>query len=251
MKKYLILLLSLIFVIPYASAEVYIQNDQQYLGEDGSLHIVGEIQNDLDFPLNQIEVYVTLFSNDEKLDVVSTTPFVNTIMPGMKGPFDLVIFGEMVKEIQDYTLDVNYQISTPKSQVMEITSSEVSRDFLDNFVIKGTVANRGETTANTVSVVATLYDRNGDVVRVSKTQTQPDYLRADDETFFFVTIPDKIQSNQMVDFSLVAESEEYAPVPEFPLGSMILLGVSVSMYVLFTRYVSKSVPSIISATYLR
>jgi len=134
---------------------------------------------------------------------------------------------------------------------MEITSSEVSRDFLDNFVIKGTVANRGETTANTVSVIATLYDRNGDVVGVSKTQTQPDYLRADDETFFFVTMPDKIQSNQVVDFSLVAESEEYAPVPEFPLGSMILLGVSVSMYVLFTRYVSKSVPSIISATYLR
>ena len=66
MKKYLILLLSLIFVIPYASAEVYIQNDQQYFGEDGSLHIVGEIQNDLDFPLNQIEVYVTLFSNDGK-----------------------------------------------------------------------------------------------------------------------------------------------------------------------------------------
>ena len=157
----------------------------------------------------------------------------------------------MVKEIQDYKLDVNYQISTPKSQVMEITSSEVSRDFLDNFVIKGTVANRGETTANTVSVVATLYDRNGDVVRVSKTHTQPDYLRADDETFFFVTMPDKIQSNQVVDFSLVAESEEYAPVPEFPLGSMILLGVSVSMYVLFTRYVTKTVPSIISATYLR
>jgi len=158
MKPYLIFLIPLIFGISEASAQVYVQNDQQYIGEDGALHIVGEIQNDLNVPLNQIEVFVTLYSeNNEEIDIESTSSLLRTIMPGMKSPFDLVIFGDASKNIQSYSLDVDYKVTSPKNQVMEITSSELSRGVLDNLIIKGTVANRGEITANTVSIVATVF----------------------------------------------------------------------------------------------
>ena len=36
-----------------------------------------------------------------------------------------------------------------------------------------------------VKVVATLYDRDGNVVTVSQTSTEPDYLRVSDESFFY------------------------------------------------------------------
>ena len=74
-----------------------------------------------------------------------------------------------------------------------------------------------------VKVVAILYDRDGNVVTVSETRTEPDYLRVNDESFFLIPILDKTQINKIVDYSLVAESEEYTAVPEFPLGSGILL----------------------------
>ena len=51
-------------------------------------------------------------------------------------------------------------------------------------MITGTIANKGEITANTVIVVATLYDKTGNVAGVSKTHVEPDYLRANDESFF-------------------------------------------------------------------
>ena len=38
-----------------------------------------------------------------------------------------------------------------------------------------------------------------------------------------------------VDCSLVAESEEYTAVPEFPLGSGLLLVVSLSAYIALTK----------------
>jgi len=66
--------------------------------------------------------------------------------------------------------------------------------------------------------------------------------------FFFVTIPDKAQASKAVDFALAAESEEYSAVPEFPLGSIILLASSVSTYILFTKYSSRFVGNIIAAT---
>ena len=63
LKKFLLLVFPLIG-LPSAWAEIAIQNDQQYFGDDGTLHIVGEIQNNFNVPLNQIEVQAKLFSND-------------------------------------------------------------------------------------------------------------------------------------------------------------------------------------------
>jgi hypothetical protein len=231
-----------------AWGEISIQNDRQYFGNDGALHIVGEIQNDLNAPVNQVIVFVTLFSDGQLLDTKSTSSFVNTIMPGMKGPFDLVIFGDQSKSVDEYTLDVNFKVADPKRQVIDITNSEFLRDEFDNLAIKGIVTNRGEITANTVVVVATLYDRDGKVAAVSKAHTEPDYLQSNDESFFLILVPDKIQSQLIVDYSLVAESEEYAAVPEFPLGSMVLLASSVSAYILLTRYSDRLITNLVSAT---
>lgn len=235
-------------LVPNAWADVFVQNDQKYVDDYGSLHIVGEIQNNLNVPLNQIEVLVTLYSSGgQKVGTASTAPLLHTIMPGMKGPFDLVIREDQSK-VATYSLDVAYKVTTPKNQVIEITSSDYKLDILDNFVITGTVANRGEITANTVVVVATLYDKYGNVLAASKTHAEPDYLRANDEMFFFVAIPDNEHSGKAVDFTLVAESEEYTAVPEFSLGSILLLGVSVSAYVLFTRYSGRLIANVVSAT---
>ena len=40
------------------------KNDQQFFGDDGTLHIVGEIQNGFNAPINQIEIKATLYSNE-------------------------------------------------------------------------------------------------------------------------------------------------------------------------------------------
>ena len=247
MKLLLILALPLVG-FSTAWAEVSIQNDQMYFGDDGSLHIVGEIQNNFNAPLNQIELHASLFSNGVLIDSVNSESLLNTIMPEMKGPFDFTIIGDKAKHVDDYSLDIIYKISEPKGQVIDITETNFERDNFDNVVISGTVANRGDITANTILVIATLYDTEGNVAGVSKTHVEPDYLRADDETFFMVQIPDKSPINPIVDYSIVAQSEEFTAVPEFPFGSMILLASSVSAYLILTRYSSRVITNLVSAT---
>ena len=155
-------------------------------------------------------------------------------MPEMKGAFDLTVI-EDIGDIDHYTLDVSFKIAQPKEQVIEITSSEFTYGPVDNISIQGTVANNGEITANMVKVIATLYDRDGNVVAVSQANTKPDYLRANDESFFVIPIMDKTQADVIVDYSLLAESEEYTAVPEFPLGSGVLLVASLSAYIALTK----------------
>ena len=219
---------------PSAFADVYIDNDHKYIGDDGTLHIAGEIINETDKPINQVEITVVFYSDGSSVYHASTENLTSIIMPEMKGVFDLIVT-EDIGHIDHYTLDIDFKITQPKDQVIEITSSEFTHGPVNNIAIHGTVANNGEITANMVKVIATLYDRDGNVVAVSQTNTKPDYLRANDESFFLIPIPDKTQANEIVDYSLVAESEEYTAVPEFPLGSSVLLVASLSAYIVLTK----------------
>ena len=234
MKKIVLFLLLIVFTIPNAFAEVYIDNDRKYIGDDGTVHIVGEIINESEQPINQVNVVAIFYSDGNTIYQASTENLTNMIMPEMKGVFDLIVT-EDIGHIDYYTLDIDFKVTQPKDQVIEITSSEFTYGPVDNIAIQGTVTNNGEITANMVKVVATLYDRDGDVVAVSQTRTEPDYLRVNDESFFLISILDKTQADVIVDYSLVAESEEYTAVPEFPLGSGLLLVASLSAYIAITK----------------
>ncbi|MEK0329840.1 MAG: DUF3426 domain-containing protein [Nitrosopumilus sp.] len=252
MKKNFIIIIIFAGITPLAFGEVIIQNDQQYIGDDGALHIVGEIKNNLDFPLNQINVHVTLLDeNNFIIQIKEVSSLVNVIMPGMKGPFDLVLTNYEAKKTESYSLKLNYKISPPKNQVIDIIESELSRDNYNNLMITGTVTNRGDITANTVAVIATLYDKDGNVAAVSRVHLEPDYLRAESNAFFVIAIPDKIQASGINEYTLIAESEEYAAVPEFPVGTLVLLVGALTVYIGITRYSGKITANLISATNLK
>jgi len=235
MKK-LLFLIPLLFLIQPAFGEITVQNDQTYIGDDGMLHIVGEIQNNSKSPLNKIKILAVLTDeNGNEINKFDGKMMSNVLMPGMKGSFDIIAHQKDLNGDFSYDLDFEYNLTAPKSQVIDIVSSELTRDQLNNAVISGTIENNGEITANMINVIATLYDRDGNVLTVSKVQTQPDFLRAGEESHFVIPVYEKSQSISAVDYTVVAESDEFAAVPEFPLGSGVLLIISVSSYVIFTR----------------
>jgi len=235
MRK-LLFIIPLLFLIQPAFGEIVVQNDQTYVGDDGIMHIVGEIQNNSKSPLNKIKILAVLIDeNGNEVNKFEGKMLSNILMPGMKGGFDIITNEHISDERLSYNLEFDYKLAAPKSQVIDIVSSELTRDQLNNVAISGTIENKGDITANMINVVATLYDRDGKVLTVSKIQTQPDFLRAGEESRFLVPIYEKNQSMHVVDYAIVAESDEYAAVPEFPLGTGILLIISVSTYVAFSR----------------
>jgi len=54
LKKLSLFLILLAFVVPNAFAEVYIDNDHKYLGDDGTIHIVGDNINASDKPITKL-----------------------------------------------------------------------------------------------------------------------------------------------------------------------------------------------------
>ena len=248
MKK-LLCLLPLLLISQAAYAEVVIQNDQKYIDNDGLLHIVGEIENNTSAPLNQIKISALLIDGDgnEIKKIVGET-VSNVVMPETKGAFDILIKNVRGDSINDYELNLDYTLAAPKNQVIEISSTELTKDIHNNTIITGILENKGELTANMIRVVATLYDRDGNVVTVSETYTKPDFLRAGDNSNFIIPFHEKSQSIHAVEYSITAESDEYVAVPEFPLGTGVLLIISVSSYILFSRNPEKVVNIISNVT---
>ena len=245
MKKFIIAFIPFLLFLQPAFADVFIQNDQPYIDDDGTLHIVGEIENNTNVPLNQIKITAKLLDGDGfQIGQISGETTTNVLMPGMNSGFDIIITGYDLHAITNYDLEFDYKITDPKNQAIEIISSELKNDGQGNLVISGMLENLGENTANMINVIATLYDRDGNVVAISNIRLQPDFLRAGDSTFFIVPIYEKSQAVHVVDYTLIAESDEYAAVPEFPLGSGALLIASVSSYIILSRNPEKVVNSI-------
>ena len=245
MKKFIIAFIPFLLFLQPAFADVFIQNDQPYIDDDGTLHIVGEIENNTNVPLNQIKITAKLLDGDGfQIGQISGETTTNVLMPGMNSGFDIIITGYDLHAITNYDLEFDYKITDPKNQAIEIISSELKNDGQGNLVISGMLENQGEITANMINVIATLYDRDGNVVAISNIRLQPDFLRAGDSTFFIVPIYEKSQAVHVVDYTLIAESDEYAAVPEFPLGSGALLIASVSSYIILSRNPEKVINTI-------
>lgn len=213
---------------------------------DGRLLIAGEIRNGLGVPLRGAAVTATLYSDAGAVIGTASGPsMVDSIVPGMRAPFVLDA-GRHAEPFGRYALDVEYGVAGPKGRVIDVTASRVSSDSHGIVAVTGTVLNSGEITANEVSVVATLYDREGNVLAASEGKPDRDYLRASEEAFFLVSFPGEAP-DMVAGHAAVAESEEYAAVPEFSLGAGALLAASVVGYVGLSRYWGSAIAGIAAA----
>ena len=232
-----------------AGGQVAVLNDRLLAdggGGGGALRIAGEIRNGLGVPLRGAEVTATLYSDaGQVVGTYSGRSMVDSIVPGMSAPFVLDA-GRHEGGIGRYALDVGYEVAGPKGRVIDVTSSSASSDAHGIVVVSGTVVNNGDITANEVSVVATLYDRDGNVLAASAGKPDRDYLRASEEAFFVVSFPGE-PAELVAAHAAVAESEEYASVPEFPLGAGALLAASVLGYVGLSRYWGSAIAGIAAA----
>ena len=92
MRKFIFAFIPFLLLLQPAFGDVFIQNDQQYVSADGTLHIVGEIENNSNVPLNQITVTAKIL-DESGLQITQSdaTTINNIIMPGMAGAFDIIV----------------------------------------------------------------------------------------------------------------------------------------------------------------
>lgn len=169
------------------SGKLEVLSHRTYIDELGWHHIVGEVQNNADIPLEYVEVVAKLFDADgEEIGTKLTFTEPDLIYPGGKAPFDLVtIRRSQWKYITDYSLQVKGDAASElinENLVLLNQNSWIEGNLL---YVSGEVQNMGSTPA-LVKLVVTLYDADLNVINTNWSYADRGILSIGDTSSFLV-----------------------------------------------------------------
>lgn len=228
----------------YAKEEVIIlDNHSFYISSDGTLYVIGEVQNVRDKDVQFVRITATFY--DENNTVVATNTSnsgLRMIPPGGKSPFQVSIDDEnQIQKMYNYSLAISsYDGVTqpfPKTLMILSNSSYISVGGLLNIV--GEVKNNGSSESTFTRVLATCYDDNGTVVFINTGLTVPSNLAPGKNATFNLIIYDENQSGKVTNYALQAESDEAILIPEIPSISIALFITLLSTIVIVRQKLRK------------
>ena len=217
------ILLASLTVPVTATAQVNILTHSGFLDSVGYYHVAGEVQNVGDQAVDFVKVTATFYDSS---DVVIATSFTYTtielLLAGRKSPFDVIVIDEtQAANVDHYSLGVTFSATEPLPQGLEILSNSSYVDVVGYMHVVGEIENIESGAATFVKVAATFYDETGTVVGTSFTYSDPSELEAGQTAPFEVILLHKSRVLLTTNYSVTAESSQYAIIPEFP--SLIIL----------------------------
>lgn len=244
MKSVCIVVLVITLVFPLTISMVFAQDVEivshsGFVDTIGYYRVVGEVENIGSSSLEDIEITAT-FYNESHVEVttVSTHTALLVLLPGRKSPFGLVLVDiDQSAKVDHYSLTVSdYSIFSGSRPLNLQIVSNSSSIILDYYVIEGEIKNTGDTTTTFVTVFATFYNSTGHVVAIAGDYANPHTIDAGNTSQFEI-VQDWSQRNPLIsEYTLTAESEEYAIVPEFPFLLIPLMAMPmVAIAALFLR----------------
>jgi hypothetical protein len=191
-----------------------INNTSQYVDEFGYFYVLGEISNDSEESLVNITLKAKFLDSDGRVvGEYYRNPEISVINPNEISPFEIIYLDPSTSEkVKNFTIATNFETANkqdtkPESLYIESVNSRL--DFTGFYYINGKIKNEGLKNANNVTVVATIYDKKGNVIGITKSVTEPFVIPSGQTAAFGLAVTSKSNTFKISDFSLKAYSSEY------------------------------------------
>jgi hypothetical protein len=164
---------------------VILPNHYAFTTSTGTLHVVGEIQNNTTYTLQRLRVTANFYnSSNQWLETESELVFMNDLPPGAKTCFNLSL--DVPEGYSYYQFDpVTYQTNgEPLPDLTLLNVSGAYNSQFDYYRISGSVRNDEDVTVYDVRLVGTLYNLTGKVIGCKFTSVAGGYLDTDDTSSF-------------------------------------------------------------------
>ncbi|MDX1372431.1 MAG: FxLYD domain-containing protein [Nitrososphaeraceae archaeon] len=193
------------------SEQYSIKNVEKYTDEFGYLYILGEIKNESKNPLVNITLIGNFYDRNGKLmDEYYRYPEITTLNPFENSPFQIIYLDPSTSnKVNNYTITAKYQTGKIKPAELIVESLNDKFDINGFYYINGNLKNNGTEEANNVTVIATIYDKDGKVIGLTKAITVPFSIPSKGFGAFSLVITFKSQAPKIQDFSVKAYSDKY------------------------------------------
>jgi hypothetical protein len=214
------------FPITNAAVEIVIKdNHSSYVSSLGTFHVIGEVENTGSQSVALVSITGTFYdSNNTEIATDSSLATLETIPPGIKSPFEVVVTDQnKAEKVHNYTLAVSdYNTTTKNLTKTLIILSNSSHISLSGFLnIAGQVKNNASESTSTL-IAATCYDENGKVVAIESGFTDPQKLNPEQTAQFNLMVDNKNQSAKVENYALQVQSSEAILIPEFTLSYIFI-----------------------------
>ena len=198
-----------------AYAEFSFHNQFSYVDETKIMHVLGEIKNESDTAMGNVRIAISFYDREGNLlDEFQRVPALRVINPGESSPFEILYIDQQtVDSVANFTMSATGQTTDPKEKLLKIISSNSRLDVLGIYYINAAARNEGQETATNAIIIATLYDRDGRVVAVSKALAEggqgSSNMTAGSQAPFGIAVTEKLQTYKTARYSLVVDSDQY------------------------------------------
>jgi peptide/nickel transport system substrate-binding protein len=207
----------LIGLIPASAEGQFTLNHQSsFLDETKILHVLGEVKNESDVPMKDVILTASFRNGDGAfLGNYSRSSELRVINPGESSPFEILFLNQTASGgVANFTISVtSQQAPALKEKQLTIVSSNSRLDLLGTFYINALIRNEGGEAATNSIMIATLYDRNDNVLAIGKALAEAipgsSDIPAGSDAAFGVAITEKSQNPKISRYSLVVDSDQY------------------------------------------
>jgi hypothetical protein len=195
-----------------SNQDIQLIRSSSYKDSIGSLHVIGELQNNSTDPRDFVKIVSTLRDpSDNILDSSFTYSDVEVLRPGETSPFDVIFSNEQqVQRSQRYEISsITGDISQAKPANLKLNVGDSYYDSIGSAHVVGEVTNNGPGVSHYTKVSGTFYDDQNKIVATGFTYTDPLDLGPGQSAPFDMIISDDSSAN-IASGSLNVQSEEYA-----------------------------------------
>jgi hypothetical protein len=174
-------------------------------------HILGIVKNIGNKTVNHIIITVNFIDYaHNSIGNFSKESEITTLNPKDIAPFDILIYDKKIYDIiKDYTIYIKYNITKYKDKKLVIVSNYSHLDINGFYFINGMIQNTGNKYSNFTTVTATTNNKKNELAGVWKAQTEPYTIPPLSTASFSIPVTDKIQSFQISNYTLFAESDKF------------------------------------------
>ena len=175
-------------------------------------HLIGILQNNANKTVNNVIISANFFDKSNRsIGNFSKQTEITTINPKEITPFDILIYNKDINDkINEYSTNIKYNFTNHKDENLVIESSNSHIDLITGFYfINGEIKNKGQLYSNNTTVISITYDKDKDLAGIWKAQTEPYNIPPFTEASFSIPVTDKIQSYNILNYTLLAESDKY------------------------------------------
>ena len=197
-----------------------IQKTSSHIDENNIIHVYGLVENTSNKAFKNIVVKASFYnSRGQMINEFQASTDLRTINPGETSPFEILYLDtKTVNDVKNYTLSASGEEAQTKARALRIVSNSSKLDtILGIYYIRGRVVNEGSEGTTNSMIIAPLYDKNGDVILVGRAQTEPVNISSHSEAAFDLPVTAAPQIFRVKGYSLLADSDQFVTIPEFPL----------------------------------